>query len=64
MKGKNGGDDGGGKKYCVVGGDGGDGEVLFVLSLNLTNLFLMAKSTPGGPGAFFKRSSAVSFLPQ
>ena len=26
-------------------------------------LILMAKSTPGGPGAFFTRSPAVSFLP-
>ena len=53
---------GGGKK----GGGGGVGgrEVLFFLSFNLFNLFLMTRSTPGGPGSFFTRSPAVSvFLP-
>ena len=55
-----GGGGGGGKK----GGDGGvgGGEVLFFLSFNLFNLFLIAKSTPGGPGSFFRRSPAVSFF--
>ena len=56
MKGKDdgggGGGGGGGGKKGGGGGEGG-GEVLFFLSLNLFNLFLMAKSTPGGLGAFF-----------
>ena len=32
-------------------------------SFNLFNPFLMTKSTPGGPGAFFISSLATSFLP-
>ena len=51
------------------GGDGG-GEILLLLSFgsglsfNLSNLFLMAKSTPGGLGDFFISSLAISFLPK
>ena len=55
-----GGGGGGGKKGG--GGGVGGGEVLFFLSFNLFNLFLIAKSTPGGPGSFFTRSPAVSFF--
>ena len=54
---------GGGRGKKGVGGGVGGGEVLFSLSFNLFNLFLMVKSTPGGPGAFFTRSPAISFLP-
>ena len=70
LKGKDdgggGGGGGGGKKGDGGGGMGG-GEVLFFLSFNLFNLFLMAKSAPGGPGALFTRSAvrffaAVKFL--
>ena len=50
------------KKGSAGGGSGGDGEVLFFLTFNF-NLFLMAKSSPGGPGSFFARSPAVRFLP-
>ena len=57
-----GGGGGGGKKGGGGGGVGG-GEALLFLSSNLFNLFLMAKSTPGGPGTFFTRSPAVSFFP-
>ena len=55
MKGKDDGDGGGGGGGGKKGGGGGEGgaEVLFFLSLNLFNLFLMAKCTAGGPGAFF-----------
>ena len=51
---------GGGKK----GGSSGVGgkEVLLFLSFNLFNLFLIAKSTLGGPGTFFTRSPVISFL--
>ena len=51
------------------GGDGG-GEILLLLSFgsglsfNLSNLFLMAKSTPGGLGDFFISSLAMSFFPK
>ena len=54
------------------GGESGDGSgerLLSLLSLsnsslsfNLFNLFLMTKSVPGGPGAFFISSLATSFL--
>ena len=33
------------------------------LSFNLFNLFLMVKSIPGGLGAFFISSLAISFFP-
>lgn len=42
------------------GGDGG-GEVFF-FSFNVFNIILMAKSSPGGPGAFLTRSLAIRFL--
>ena len=55
------------------GGEGGDGggERLLLLQLfsnsclffNLFNLFLIIKSSPAGPGAFFISSLATSFLP-
>ena len=57
-----GGGGGGGDKREGDGGVGG-GKVLFFLSFILLNLFLITKSTPGGPGGFFTRSPAVSFLP-
>ena len=66
MKGKDEGGSGGGnggdgeKKGC--GSGVGGGEVLFFLSFSLFNLFLMAKSTAGGRGAFFNRSPAVNFF--
>lgn len=47
----------GGKKGG--GSEDGGGKVLY-----LFNLFLMAKSTAGGPGAFFTRSLAVFCLCQ
>ena len=64
LKGKDGGSGGGNGSGGKKGGGGGEGggEVLFFLSFNLFNLFLIAKSTPGGPGAFFTRSAAISFL--
>ena len=46
------------QKGGSCGGGGGSGEILLLLlfgsgfSFNLTNLFLMAKSTPGGLGDF------------
>ena len=55
------------------GGEGGNGDserFLLLLSLlnlclffNLFNVFLMTKSTPDGPGAFFISSLATCFLP-
>ena len=66
---------GSGSIYESAGGGGGDGklkekdgggcggEVLFFLSFNLFNPFLIAKSMPGGPGTFFTRSPEDSFLP-
>ena len=51
------------------GGADGGGEILLLLSFgsglsfNLSNLFLMAKSTPGGLGNFFISSLAISFFP-
>ena len=33
------------------------------LSFNLLNLSLITKSTPGGPGAFYLSSLAISFFP-
>ena len=65
LKGKDddGGDGGGGGGKKGGGGGVGGGEALLFLSSNLSNLFLMAKSTPGGPGTFFTRSPAVSFFP-
>ena len=57
VKGKDGsGGSGGGNKGGVGGGCSGGGEVLLFLSFNLLNLFVVAKSTPGGPGTFFTRS--------
>ena len=50
LKGKDGsGGSGGGNKGGVGGGCSGGGEVLLFLSFNLLNLFVVAKSTPGGP---------------
>ena len=50
VKGKDGsGGSGGGNKGGVGGGCSGGGEVLLFLSFNLLNLFVVAKSTPGGP---------------
>ena len=52
------------------GGDGASERLLLLLSLlnsslsfNLFNLFLMTKSVPSGPGAFFISLLATSFLP-
>ena len=57
VKGKDGsGGSGGGNKGGVGGGCSGGGEVRLFLSFNLLNLFVGAKSTPGGPGTFFTRS--------
>ena len=65
LKGKDGGGgggSGGGNKSGFGGGRDGGREVLFFLSFNLLNLFLIAKSTPGGPGAFFTRSPIIFCL--
>ena len=56
-----GGSGGGGSKNKSGGGQGGGREVFF-LSFNLFNIFLMTKSTPGSPGAFFTRSIPGRFL--
>ena len=57
------------KKGGGCGGGDGGGEILLLLPFgsglffNLSNLFLMAKFTPGGLGDFFISSLAVSFFP-
>ena len=56
------------KKGGSCGGGDGGGEILLLLlfgsglSFNLSNLFLMAKSTPGGLGDFFNKfTSCILF---